>query len=79
MTFMMFRTGSVLIVGRCGDELLSRVHRFVGTILLTNKADIQNGPGTCPSKKAVRKKSRKRLAHLYPKVPAPQIGEAASK
>lgn len=82
MTFMMFRTGSVLIVGRCGDELLSRVHKFVATVLLTNKADIQNGPGMCPSKKNVRKKSRKRLAYLYPKAPAapaPQIGEATSK
>ena len=67
MTFMMFRTGSVLIVGRCSDDLLSKVHKFVSTVLLENKAYIQSGPGTCPSKKNVRKKSRKRLAYLYPK------------
>ena len=79
MTFMMFRTGSVLIVGRCGDEHLSRVHKFVATVLLANKHDIQNGPGLCPSKKAVHKKSRKRLAYLYVKAPVPQTDDATPK
>ena len=75
MTFMMFRTGSVLIVGRCANDLLSKVHKIVARMLLSNKAAIQSGPGTCPSKKNVRKKSRKRLAYLYPK--APEVDQTA--
>jgi len=75
MTFMMFQTGSVLIVGRCDNDSLHCVHRFVATTLLTNKADIQNGPGERPSKKQVHKKSRKRLAYLYQKTPSQAVGE----
>jgi hypothetical protein len=60
LTFMLFRTGSVLIVGRCTQELLEEVHRFVARALLEHKDAVRQGPGQQPSKKVVRKKSRKR-------------------
>lgn len=60
LTLMLFRTGSVLIVGRCPQELLEKVHRFVAQALLEHRSTIEGGPGQRPNKKVVRKKNRKR-------------------
>ena len=60
LTFMLFRTGSVLIVGRCTQDLLETVHGFVARALLEHKGTVASGEGQRPNKKVVQKKSRKR-------------------
>lgn len=66
LTFMLFRTGSVLIVGRCEQDLLDQVHRFVATLLIENRRSVEGGNGERPNKKEVRKKSRRRIAWVLP-------------
>jgi len=63
LTFMLFRTGSVLIVGRCDRILLQKVHNHVATLLIRNRSQIENGPGEKPAPKRTEKKQRKR--HIY--------------
>ena len=60
LTFMLFRTGSVLIVGRCTQDLLETVHGFIARALLEHRGTIASGEGQRPNKKVVQKKSRKR-------------------
>ena len=60
LTFMLFRTGSVLIVGRCDRSLLQKVHNHVAMLLIENRALIENGPGEKPVPKRTEKKQRKR-------------------
>ena len=40
ISFMIFRTGSVLIVGKCEDELLMKIYEFLKKILFDNYNDI---------------------------------------
>ena len=35
MSFMIFRTGSVLIVGKCSENILYEIYRFIRVILET--------------------------------------------
>lgn len=65
LTFMVFRTGSVLIVGRCHHTLLHHVHGFVARMLLSNRACLESGTGERPNKTNVQKKSRKRSAWIH--------------
>jgi hypothetical protein len=62
---MVFRTGSVLIVGRCHHALLYHVHKFVALMLLRNRAYLESGTVERPNKTNVRKKSRKRSAWVH--------------
>jgi hypothetical protein len=57
---MLFRTGSVLIVGRCDRSLLQKVHNHVAMLLIQNRCLIENGPGEKPAPKRTEKKQRKR-------------------
>ena len=43
VSFMIFRTGSILIVGKCNEEILNIIYRFICTILETDYAFIQMG------------------------------------
>jgi hypothetical protein len=65
LTFMLFRTGSVLIVGRCNRTLLGKVHNYISHLLITNRKAIQSGPGEKPSKKGVERKHRKRTIWVH--------------
>jgi hypothetical protein len=65
LTFMLFRTGSVLIVGRCDRVLLQKVHNHIARLLLSNRALIENGPGEKPTTKRTEKKQRKRTIYSY--------------
>jgi hypothetical protein len=39
---MIFRTGSILIVGKCDEDVLTIVYNFIKTILLNEYANIYN-------------------------------------
>jgi len=58
VSFMIFRTGSVLIVGKCTDEILNEIYVFIRTML---KNEYKNVGGECvPEKnKETEKKKRK--------------------
>jgi hypothetical protein len=43
VSFMIFRTGSILIVGKCNEEILNVIYRFICTVLETEHAVIQMG------------------------------------
>jgi len=43
VSFMIFRTGSILIVGKCNEEILHTIYRFICTVLETEYATIQMG------------------------------------
>jgi len=66
VSFMIFRTGSVLIVGRCDDKALYEIYNFIKNILETEYRDIMS----CvfePDKVLVKnrkKKIRKKVLHF---------------
>ena len=43
VSFMIFRTGSILIVGKCNEEILHVIYRFICSILVTEYSVIQMG------------------------------------
>ena len=49
MSFMIFRTGSILIVGKCNEEILRTIYRFICTILENEYSSIQMGDIPTPS------------------------------
>ena len=59
---MVFRTGSVLIVGKCTEDILHKIYLFVRTMLETefNEIHIPNVDGALTSKPVVKKTSRKK-------------------
>lgn len=42
ISYMIFRTGSILIVGKCDEDVLTIVYNFIKTILLNEYANIYN-------------------------------------
>ena len=40
MTCMIFRTGSVLLVGKCDDYVLNKLYRYIGGILKDEYIDV---------------------------------------
>ena len=71
VSFMIFRTGSVLIVGKCSEEVLYNIYEFLCNIFIKNKEEIkaydinhQNGGGSvdigqikCEQPRKIRKKT----------------------
>jgi hypothetical protein len=43
VSFMIFRTGSILIVGKCNEDILNVIYRFIKKILETEFSGIQMG------------------------------------
>ena len=43
VSFMIFRTGSILIVGKCNEDILTTIYRFICTILEREYSMIQMG------------------------------------
>lgn len=78
VSFMIFRTGSVLIVGKCQEEILHHVYAFLKTLLMEefvkiaisviNKdsdADVaRNEKKTSSKESSSNKKPRKRVVHV---------------
>ena len=62
VSFMIFRTGSVLIVGKCTEDILNNIYLFVKNMLETefNEINIPNVDGLQSNKSVVNKQSRKK-------------------
>ena len=43
VSFMIFRTGSILIVGKCNEDILITIYRFICNILESEYSSIQMG------------------------------------
>jgi len=59
VSFMIFRTGSVLIVGKCSDELLIVIYNFLKKILYDNYDKIFIELNTADKKKKCKKRKNK--------------------
>ena len=61
MSFMIFRTGSVLIVGKCEEDMLNEIYLFIKKLLQTEYPTIGeqiiNNIKNKEKKKKVRKKT----------------------
>jgi hypothetical protein len=64
VSFMIFRTGSILIVGKCNEEILMVISRFICTILTNEYSGIQMGniigDGETPTIAKIVKNTRKK-------------------
>tara|TARA_B100000902_G_scaffold397882_1_gene462952 strand:- start:162 stop:1253 length:1092 start_codon:yes stop_codon:yes gene_type:complete len=64
VSFMIFRTGSVLIVGKCPDDILNEIYIFIKNLLETEYTNIKDITSTIPitSKNTlVKRKMRKKI------------------
>ena len=60
VSFMVFRTGSVLIVGRCDEDTLRRVYNKLKRLLHTHYAAIRANTPAAPPKKQTTPRQKKR-------------------
>jgi TATA-box binding protein (TBP) (component of TFIID and TFIIIB) len=60
VSFMIFRTGSVLIVGKCEDEQLFRIYDFLKNIFMTEYPLIYE-----QNFEVIKKKQKKKIKKLY--------------
>ena len=59
---MIFRTGSVLIVGKCEDDLLFEIYKFLNNIFIDEFMDIYEDTANLENKKPkLRNKVKKTL------------------
>ena len=67
LSFMIFRTGSILIVGKCNETILYKIYDFIKNILATEYAsvsqnklsDLNDGQSEKSGDQVIKKKSRK--------------------
>ncbi len=59
VSFMIFRTGSILIVGKCNEEILMVIYRFICSILTNEYSGIQMGNIMCDGETQMMEKSVK--------------------
>jgi hypothetical protein len=92
VSFMIFRTGSILIVGKCNEEILMVIYRFICTVLTKEYAgiqmgDIPNGTGTgtgtgtheqTSKEKGVKNSRKKRLQITNIRYYEPELEPASS-
>jgi len=65
VSFMIFRTGSVLIVGNCTEKILYIIYNFIKEILKNEYRDIAIDTGV--PKKVIKKKKRVRKKKILVK------------
>lgn len=66
ISFMIFRTGSVLIVGHCDEQILKKIYKFLKNILLVEFKEISvEKYEKNLEKKIKKKKKRKRQIIIY--------------
>jgi hypothetical protein len=67
VSFMIFRTGSILIVGKCNEDILMVIYRFICSILTTEYSTIEMGSipsltaGTAALAKGVKTSRKKKI------------------
>ena len=60
LSFMIFRTGSVLIVGKCNEEQLYEAYEYIKNILLEERSKIYSKSQIIDKKKTKKKKCKKK-------------------
>ena len=55
VSFMVFRTGSVLIVGKCSEKMLHEIYDYLSSIFTTEYNTIQDKPDICVQSPDVHK------------------------
>lgn len=63
ISFMIFRTGSVLIVGKGEEELLIYIYNFIKKILIENYSELYEGLNNVKKETILNKKQKKK--HFY--------------
>ena len=63
VSFMIFRTGSVLIVGNCTEKILRFVYDFIKN-LLQSEYSIIYAPGNNEQSKVKKEKIRKKIIYV---------------
>lgn len=64
ISFMIFRTGSVLIVGKCDEDILYYIYNFVKKILQDEYSDIVTNNINTESKMKKKKQVRKKIIYV---------------
>tara|TARA_Y100000389_G_scaffold163216_1_gene166359 strand:- start:2062 stop:3177 length:1116 start_codon:yes stop_codon:yes gene_type:complete len=64
ISFMIFRTGSVLIVGKCNEEMINCVYKFIKNILFSYSDTIYDSYTYTKKNKTAIKKKNKRLVYV---------------
>jgi len=64
ISFMVFRTGSTLIVGKCDEDLLNEIYQYLKTILETEYRNIAIGNIVERREKSAIKKSKKKTIYV---------------
>jgi hypothetical protein len=70
VSFMIFRTGSILIVGQCNEEILNIIYKFVCKLLIKEYDNIKINSildENKTEKKTVKKKRKKKIIVYLPK------------
>ena len=63
MSFMIFRTGSILIVGKCDDHMLEKIYNYIKNILVDEYNEIKC-PSTEKKKQPIIKKRKKKVIYI---------------
>ena len=69
VSFMIFRTGSVLIVGKCSEEILEHIYNFLKTMLLdefNNIGGIIRDNNHVNNNQIIKRKIRKKTISIIP-------------
>ena len=61
---MIFRTGSILIVGKCSEDVLRIVYEYVKNILMSEYEEIMTSDITALNEKTVKTKLRKKIIYM---------------
>jgi TATA-box binding protein (TBP) (component of TFIID and TFIIIB) len=70
VSFMIFRTGSILIVGKCSEPILQTVYRFIKNILQQEYREIfQNLPLSLPAETKKKKKIKRHFITIRGQCP----------
>ena len=64
ISFMIFRTGSVLIVGHCDECILHKVYNFLKNIFINEYKNISQNIKAVPKKKVKQNKVRKKKIRI---------------
>ena len=78
MSFMIFRTGSVLIVGMCDEDVIHSIYEFLKSLLLTEFKHIAIGINDANKDKKKKRKIRKRLITINNAEPNNYSGRLSS-
>jgi hypothetical protein len=64
ISYMIFRTGSILIVGKCSEDILRIVYEYIKNILINEYNEIMTSNITSLNEKTVKTKLRKKIIYI---------------